>query len=153
MTKQEPERTQHTRTQVTRKVGALGSAILLAAAGLLGACAATHAERAERRAPIAVESVRLTAAGHFVDLRYRVLDAERAQAALGPSVRPRLIDEATGAVMAVPTSAKLGSLRQTQGVQKPGRTYFVLFVNSGVREGSRVTAELGELRFDHLRIE
>jgi hypothetical protein len=101
-----------------------------------------------------VESVHLTAAGHFVDLRYRVLDVGRAQAALGPKIRPRLIDEATGAVMAVPTTAKLGSLRQTQGEQKAGRTYFVLFVNSsGVREGSRVTAELGALRFEHLQIE
>jgi hypothetical protein len=100
-----------------------------------------------------VESVHLSAAGRFVDLRYRVLDAGRAQGALGPQVRPRLIDEATGAVMAVPTTAKLGSLRQTQGAQKPGRTYFVLFVNRGVREGSLVTAELGALRFEHLRIE
>lgn len=120
---------------------------------LIGGCATTADVRASQRAPIAVEAVHLSAAGHFVDLRYRVLDAERAQAALGPKVRPRLIDEATGAVMAVPTTAKLGSLRQTQGTQKPGRTYFVLFVNRGMREGSLVTAELGELRFEHLRIE
>ena len=126
---------------------------MLTSCVLIGGCATANHESASQGAPIAVESVHLSAAGHFVDLRYRVLDAERAQAALGPKIRPRLIDEATGAVMAVPTTAKLGSLRQTQGAQKPGRTYFVLFVNSGVREGSRVTAELGELRFEHLRIE
>ena len=98
--------------------------------------------------------MRLTAAGHYLDLRYRVLDAERAQEALGPEVRPRLIDEANGTVMAVPMTAKLGSLRQTQAVQEPGRTYFVMFVNSGgVSPGSRVTAELGELKFEHLVVE
>ena len=126
---------------------------MLTCSALIGGCATATGARALQAAPIAVESVHLSAAGHFVDLRYRVLDAERAQAALGPKIRPRLINEATGAVMAVPTTAKLGSLRQTQGTQKTGRTYFVLFVNRGVREGSRVTVELGELRIEHLRIE
>ena len=105
-------------------------------------------------APISVVAVQLTAAGHYVDLRYRVIDPERAQLALGPKVRPQLINEANGTAMAVPTTAKLGSLRQTQAVQETGRTYFVMFVNSGgVQTGSRVTAELGELRFEHLLVE
>jgi hypothetical protein len=128
-------------------------AIVLIAGVLAGGCAGTSPRKAPEQAPIAIQAVHLSGAGHYVDLRYRVLDAERARAALGPRIRPRLIDEATGAVMGVPTTAKLGSLRQTQADQKPGRTYFVLFVNSGVREGSRVTAELGDLRFEHLRIE
>ena len=126
---------------------------MLIAGALASGCAHLGTGRADERAPIAVQSVHLSGAGHYIDLRYRVLDAERAQAALGPKVRPRLIDEVTGAVMGVPTTAKLGSLRQTQAAQTPGRTYFVLFVNSGVREGSNVTAELGDLRFEHLRIE
>ena len=136
-----------------RNLTAIQIGIVLIAGVLAGGCAGTDARDATRLAPIAVQSVHMSGAGHYVDLRYRVLDPARAQAALGPRVRPRLIDEATGAVMAVPTTAKLGSLRQTQADQKPGHTYFVLFVNSGVREGSRVTAELGELRFEHLRIE
>jgi hypothetical protein len=126
-------------------------AIMLIAGLLAGGCATSRT--APEHPPIAVQAVHLSGAGHFVDLRYRVLDAIAAQAALGPKVRPRLIDEATGTVMGVPTTAKLGSLRQTQAEQKTGRTYFVLFVNGGVREGSRVTAELGDLRFEHLVIE
>jgi hypothetical protein len=149
----EPEHQKHRKQQIPRILSALIGAIMFTSSVLIGGCATTRDVRASQRSPIAVESVHLSAAGHFVDLRYRVLDAERAQAALGPKVRPRLIDEATGAVMAVPTTAKLGSLRQTQGAQKPGRMYFVLFVNRGMREGSLVTAELGELRFEHLRIE
>ena len=115
----------------------------------LAACAGLRA----KPQPIEVESVRLTAAGHYLDLRYHVLDPAAAQAALGPKVRPRLINEKTGAVMAVPLTAKLGSLRQTQAIQKPGRTYFVMFINNGVGPGSRVTAELGELTFKHLVVE
>jgi hypothetical protein len=104
--------------------------------------------------PIEVQSVRLTAAGHYLDLRYRVLDPAAAQAALGPKVRPQLIDEVSGSAMAVPMTAKLGALRQTQATQQPGRTYFVMFVNSsGVQPGSKVTAELGALRFPHLTVE
>jgi hypothetical protein len=56
--------------------------------------------------------------------------------------------------MAVPTTAKLGALRQTRGVQKPDHTYFVLFLNSaGARSGSIVTAEIGDMRFENLTIE
>jgi hypothetical protein len=149
----EPQYTGTSNPQIPHIITAPSVAILLIAGAIVSGCVGTGELRSARGAPIAVQSVHMSGAGHYVDLRYRVLDAQRAQAALGPSVRPRLIDEATGAVMAVPTTAKLGSLRQTQASQTPGRTYFVLFVNSGVREGSRVTAELGELRFEHLRIE
>jgi hypothetical protein len=126
--------------------------ILLVLAGWLAGCAGlNHAATAK---PIAIESVRLTAAGHFVDLRYRVLDPAGANEALGPGVKPFLIDDASGQVMAVPMTAKLGSLRQTQADQRPNRTYFVLFANTaGVRAGSRVTADLGGMRFTDLIVE
>ncbi|MCC6631806.1 MAG: hypothetical protein IT482_07020 [Gammaproteobacteria bacterium] len=133
----------------------------MALAVMLGACvsgppeapAVVVAEDA-RVAPIQIASIRLTAAGHYVDLRYRVLDPKRAQEALGPGVKPRLIDEKSGAVMWVPSTAKLGSLRQTQNIQKPDHLYFVLFINSaGLKSGSRVTAELGSLTFRNLTVE
>lgn len=133
------------------------SLLVLASFWVLGCTTAEHVRAPDVPAagvpPIEVQTVRLTAAGHYVDLRYRVLDPVVARQVLGPKVRPRLIDESTGAVMAVPTTAKLGALRQTQAPQKPGRTYFVLFVNNGVRPGSRVTAELGTLKIEHLTVE
>lgn len=136
----------------------------MALAALLGACAAGPQEApivavaevapVAAVAPIQIQSIRLTAAGHYVDLRYRVLDPKRAQEALGPGVKPRLIDEKSGAVMWVPSTAKLGSLRQTQNIQKPDHLYFVLFINSaGLKSGSRVTAELGPLTFRNLTVE
>jgi hypothetical protein len=125
-----------------------------AGAALAAGCAGgPQPKAADATPPIAIDSIRLTGANHYLDLRYRVLDAERAQESLGPGVKPRLIDERTGVVMAVPMTAKLGSLRQTQAAQEPGRQYFVMFINGGVGPGSRVTAELGDLKFEHLVVE
>ena len=127
-----------------------GSMLLLAA---LSACASLP-ERASARHGLEIASLRISAAGHLVDLRYRVTDPQLAKATLGPKVRPQLIDEKTGVVMTVPTTAKLGALRQTQAAQKTGRTYFVLFANTAaIRPGSRVTAVLGEAQFRHLVVE
>lgn len=104
------------------------------------------------QAPLTVERVNVTAAGHFVDLRYRVTDVEAARAALKPGAVFRLVDEQTGHAMMVPTTAKLGALRQTKGL-KTGHTYFMLFMNGGVRPGSLVTAEIAGFKFRHLRIQ
>jgi len=137
--------------QQTRLLFAVGVTITMLA--MLSACASQPAAKAAKNS-IEVEAVRLTAAGHYIDLRYRVLDAERASQVIGPGVKPTLIDEATGTVMAVPMTAKLGSLRQTRGVQKPDHQYFILFVNgAGLKPGSLVTAEIGDMRFENLAIE
>ncbi len=120
----------------------------------LSACANRPLATQPKESAIKIESVRLTAAGQFVDLRYRVLDAEVASQYIGPGVKPLLIDDATGAVLTVPTTAKLGALRQTRGVQKPDHLYFILFLNSaGLRHGNLVTAEIGEMRFENLAVE
>jgi hypothetical protein len=130
-----------------------GFVVCLASMLILTACASQPAGHATKNS-IEIESLRLTAAGHYIDLRYRVLDAERASQSIGPGVKPLLIDEATGTVMAVPMTAKLGALRQTRGIQKPEHLYFVLFVNgAGLEPGSRVTAEIGDMRFESLTIE
>jgi hypothetical protein len=130
-----------------------GLVLAIAAVILLSACATQPAAKSAKNA-IHIEAVRLTAAGHYVDLRYRVLDVEEARKFIGPGVKPTLIDEATGTVMAVPMTAKLGSLRQTRGVQKPDHLYFILFVNAaGLQRGSQVTAEIGDVRFENLTVE
>lgn len=128
------------------------SAIVLFAVVLQGCTSIPSQPRANHGLEIA--SLRISAAGHLVDLRYRVTDPELAKATLGPKIKPRLIDEKTGTVMNVPTTAKLGALRQTQATQKTGRTYFVLFANTAaIRPGMRVTAELGDAHFKHLVVE
>jgi hypothetical protein len=120
--------------------------------GALAGCASLPP--ADPPQAISVEVIHMTAGGKFVDLRYRVLDAEQATAQLGKKVRPKLIDERTGTEMSVPMTAKLGALRQTQGAQKTGRTYFILFANNGsVAKGSKVTAQIGPMSFHHLVVE
>lgn len=132
----------------------LAAIVFVAAGALLSGCATESSAVRASAHVLQIDSVRLTAAGHFIDLRYRVLDPNKANASLGPGVKPLLVDEATGAAMAVPTTAKLGSLRQTRGEQRPNREYFVLFVNSApLHPGSLVTAELGDLRFEHLTVQ
>lgn len=133
---------------------ALALSMLIGPFGWLHGCSGLASMPETRDQPIVIESIRVTAAGHYLDLRYRVTDPVGANAALGPEVNPLLIDVATGHAMQVPMTAKLGKLRQTQGDQRPDRIYFVLFANTaGVKPGSEVTAEFGDMRFESLIIE
>lgn len=128
----------------------LRTVLVGAALALLTACATVGPVK---EGPIEVQYVRMTAAGKFVDLRYRVTDAEEARKVLGArGVKFLLRNERTGRLMQVPVSEKLGNLRQTRGV-KPGHTYFMLFQGGGLKRGDTVTAQIGELEFRHLRVQ
>ena len=106
--------------------------------------------------PIRIESVRVTAAGHYLDLRYSITDVERATALFSPQVKVRmaLVDEQTGKEMLVPETAKLGALRQLARRPETGRTYFVMFDNQiGVGPGRTVKAVVGDYEFPGLKVE
>ena len=103
---------------------------------------------------VTMESVRRTEDGDEIDLHCRVTDVEQANRLLGPSTRPLLIDQATGRQMAVPMTAKLGPLRQTQARQKADHLYFVMFTNTaGLVPGSKVTARLGDINIADLTVQ
>lgn len=101
--------------------------------------------------------VRLSGNGYLVDVRYQVLDAEKAQPLLDRKLRPVLIDEATGNRFYVPTPPIVGALRQTarNKVVHTDRTYFMLFANPDRRlqPGSNVTLYVGDQKFANLRVE
>jgi len=101
--------------------------------------------------------VRLSGNGYLVDVRYQVLDPAKAQPLLDRSVRPVLIDEATGNRFYVPTPPIVGALRQTarNKVIHTDRTYFMLFANPDRRlqPGSNVTLYVGDQKFANLRVE
>jgi hypothetical protein len=59
---------------------------------------------------IELVAMRSTAAGHMVDFRYRVLDAEKAAPLFKRQTKPYLIHQGSGKVLAVPNTAKIGSL-------------------------------------------
>jgi hypothetical protein len=103
---------------------------------------------------IEVVALRRSAAGYMLDLRYRVIDREKAAPLVDRKVQPYLLDQATGAKLFVPSSAKVGPLRQT-GAAVEGRIYFALFANPGkyVEPGRKVTLVLGDRRVPDLPVE
>lgn len=111
----------------------------------------------EERWGVRIEGIRLSAAGNMLDFRYRVIDAEKASPLVDRRVKPYLLDQASGARLMVPSSPKVGPLRQTSADGKPlaGRTYFILFANPGkyIKAGSRVTVVIGDFRAQDLTVE
>jgi len=137
----------------------------------LVACASTHQNRtetpsaeagnigAEDKWGIRLESIRLTAAGYMIDLRYRVTDPETAAPLLkrGMGIKRYVIVERSGAVLHIPETAKLGALRSAVSVPemvKKDRIYGALFANPGrhVKQGDRVTVVLGDFKAENLTV-
>jgi len=104
---------------------------------------------------IRVENVRLTAANYMLDFRYTVTDPEKAAEIINRKIQPVLIDEASGAAMAVTSTSKLGALRHTGNNLIAGRRYFALFANPGqyIKSGSKVTVVMGDFRLEDLIVE
>jgi hypothetical protein len=108
----------------------------------------------EARWGVRVESVRLTAAGHLVDFRYRVIDPEKALTLMKRGGEAFLQDETSGEKLPVPVT-KVGQLRGTGTQPKDDRVYTVMF-NSGngiIQPGSRVTVVIGDFKAEHLIVE
>lgn len=96
---------------------------------------------------IAIQGVRLTAADYMLDFRYRVVDPEKAARLHGLEIKPYLIDAESGSRLGVPSSPKIGTLRQGTKAPVKDKTYFMLFANPGrfVKQGGKVTLVLGDL--------
>jgi hypothetical protein len=110
---------------------------------------------AEERWGVRIEGIRLTASGHMLDFRYRILDPEKASPLVNRTIKPYLIDQASGAKFMVPTPPKVGSFRQTSVKPYPDRTYFIFFANPGgyLKQGSLVTVVIGEFRAENIVVE
>ncbi len=106
---------------------------------------------------IRIEGLRLSAGGSMLDFRYRIIDPEKATPLVRPSIKPHLIDQASGATLTVPTYAKLGPMRSVAryGTPKADRIYFVLFANPGgfVKAGNKVTVVIGEFKAENLVVQ
>jgi len=103
---------------------------------------------------IEITSIRLTAHNHMIDYRYRVLDAQKATDLFKRQIKPHLIHQKTGKVLAVPETAKLGPLRNSN-IPKDGKIYWMFFGNAGklVQSGDEVTVVIGEFRVEDLVVE
>jgi hypothetical protein len=117
----------------------------------------TEAQRlaTEQQYGVSILGVRMTAAGHMLDFRYRVLDTSKAGRLIRPKMGLALIDQATKAEMSVPVMDKVGALKQTRSHLFPDRTYSVLFSNRAgvVKPGSKVSIQFGDLTLDNLIVE
>jgi hypothetical protein len=101
-----------------------------------------------QRSGVRILHVAVTGAGGLLDLRYQVLDPDKAAAVHASA--PVLVDESTGAV----ADQLLMGHRHT-GVLHAGQTYYLIFVNPGnlVQTDDRVTVAIGGLRVPHVRVE
>lgn len=104
---------------------------------------------------IALEQVRLSAAGRLLDLRYRVVDAGKAHTLFARTDRPALVHDASGLVLATPSFPRIGAMGQSAAHWQSGRTYFALFANPDrrVAAGDSVTLTLGEVRVPNLTVQ
>jgi len=108
----------------------------------------------EARWGVRLEGIRLTAQGHLVDFRYRVLDPERAVNLMKRGEEAYLLDLASGVKLKVPVT-KVGQLRGTGIKPVTDRVYTVMFTSGGgvVQKGSIVTVVLGEFRAENLIVQ
>lgn len=123
------------------------------------AAAPTSASQAIAAPAFGIEFIdtRLSAAGNLVDLRYRVLDPDKAAPLLDRKVRPVLVHVESGRRFYVPQPPIVGALRQTtRGGQapQPGRTYFMLFANPdrALKTGDTLALFVGDQRVGEFRI-
>jgi hypothetical protein len=122
----------------------------------------TSAEAAKFKEPLSMEeqwgikvlSVKLTAADHMIDFRYRILDSEKASALVQRDIKPYLIDQATGTKLLVPRT-RLGPMRQSAVKPEADRNYIIIFGNTGklVKQGSKVTVVIGDFKVEDLVVE
>lgn len=105
----------------------------------------------KRRWGVEVLYVRQSAAGYMLELRYRVLDAEKAKPLFQRDTKPVLTHAETGAELVVPTPATTGALRNSN-LPIAGHTYWMFFANPGklVEPGQHVGIQIGEFRVDDL---
>jgi hypothetical protein len=98
---------------------------------------------------IKILSLRPTGAGQMLDLRFQVVDPEKARPVLDKNKKAYLLDGKTGKTLPVPVT-KAGPMRQSTLKPEPGRIYFILFSNPNrmVKEGDSVSLVIGEFRKD-----
>ena len=105
---------------------------------------------------VKIESLRISGAGNLLDFRYRIIDPEKASHLVDRRNKAYMIDQASGKVLSVPTTAKVGPLRQTvrYGLPKKDRIYFILFGNPHVmKSGDKVTVVIGDFKAENLIVE
>jgi len=100
-----------------------------------------------QRSGVKITQVAVTGGGGLLDLRFQVLDPNRANSLHDASTPPAIVDESTGLVV-----HDLLMNHAHSGKYTAGETYYLVFENPGnyVRRGSTVTVLLGEAQVEHV---
>jgi hypothetical protein len=106
---------------------------------------------------IEITSIRRSALDSIIDVRYKITDEDKAAFMMDRTKDSFMLDQASGKVVAVPDTSRIGPLRTTMRFGKPteGRTYFILFGNPGkvIYQGSKVTLIVGDMKVRDLVVE
>ena len=100
-----------------------------------------------QRTGVTITQVAVTGGGGLLDLRFKVLDPDKAHAIHDPATPPALVDERTGLVI-----NQLLMNHAHSGEYTPAVTYYLVFENTGnwVQRGSKVTVLLGNAQVEHV---
>ena len=101
------------------------------------------------RSGVEITRVAVTGNGGLVDLRFKVIDPDRANALHNERTPPAVVDERSGLVV-----NQLLMNHAHSGAYKAGVTYYLVFENPGnwVRRGGEVTVLLGNAQVEHVTV-
>jgi hypothetical protein len=99
------------------------------------------------RSGVRITQVAVTGGGGLLDLRFQVLDPNRANSLHDAATPPAVIDESSGLVV-----RDLLMSHAHTGKFTAGETYYLVFENPGnwIRRGSKVTVLLGQAQVAHV---
>ena len=103
---------------------------------------------------VEIQRVSLSAADYMLDFRYKVTDVEKATPILNSQIKPYLLIEKNGVKLPVPSTPKLGSIRQHTKAPEVNRIYFMFFKNVSkmVKRGDKVTIVIGDFKAENITV-
>lgn len=104
----------------------------------------------EEKTGVRIVRVALAAGDGMIDLRYQVIDPDKAVIIHESESTPAILDEASGTILNAPWMNHGHS-----GEYKAGVTYYTLLMNSGgvLSKGSEVTVILGGVSQEHIVVQ
>jgi len=103
---------------------------------------------------VEIVGARLSAAGYMIDFRYKVLDPEKAKPLFKLQTKPSAIYDKTGDLLHVPSSAKIGALRQRASVLEKDKIFFIFFGNPArtIKSGETISVTIGDFKAEHIKV-
>jgi hypothetical protein len=116
--------------------------------------AAANSTYLKRTWGVDVVGVRLLSSDWMLEFKYRVLDPDKAAPLLDQHVKPYLVDDVSGARLAVPAMENVGELRQ-HTTPDANRNYFMIFGNADkiVPRGGHVSVVIGQFQASGLPVQ